>query len=65
MHDITQMTFEAAYAELEQIVTRLDSGELSLDESVGLFERGRLLAEFCQSLLDHAELRVTQIAGES
>lgn len=61
---LQELSFEAAYAELESIVMKLDAGELALDDSVTLFERGRALAEYCQSLLDQAELRVTQI-GES
>jgi exodeoxyribonuclease VII small subunit len=56
-----ELSFEAAYAELEAIITRLDSGELPLEESVALFERGRKLAQHCQALLDNAELRVSQL----
>ena len=56
-----ELTFEAAYAELEEIVTQLDTGELPLEQSVALFERGRKLAQHCQSLLDNAELRVSQL----
>ena len=55
------LSFEAAYAELEDIITRLDSGDLPLEDSVTLFERGRKLAQHCQSLLDNAELRVNQL----
>lgn len=54
-------TFETAYAELEAIVGQLDSGELTLEQSVTLYERGRKLAVFCQNLLDQAELRVSQL----
>lgn len=54
-------TFETAYAELEAIVGQLDSGELTLEQSVTLYERGRKLAAFCQNLLDQAELRVSQL----
>lgn len=54
-------TFEAAYAELETIIMQLESGELPLEESVTLFEQGRKLAAYCQSMLDQAELRVNQI----
>jgi exodeoxyribonuclease VII small subunit len=61
MSDISELSFEAAYAELEQIINQLDEGSLPLDESVGLFERGRKLAEYCQTLLDKAELRVNQL----
>jgi exodeoxyribonuclease VII small subunit len=61
MDDINVLSFEAAFEELATIVTRLESGELALEESVTLFERGRKLSEHCQSLLDKAELRVNQI----
>lgn len=61
MSNISELSFEAAYAELETIITQLESGELSLDDSVTLFERGRKLSEHCQSLLDKAELRVNQL----
>ena len=55
------LSFEAAYAELEDIITRLDSGDLPLEESVTLFERGRKLSQYCQTLLDSAEMRVSQL----
>jgi exodeoxyribonuclease VII small subunit len=58
------LTFEAAYTELEQIIARLESGELPLDESVALYERGRKLSEHCQTLLDRAELRISQLAED-
>ncbi len=61
MSDINALSFEAAFAELESIIAQLDSGELGLEESVTLFERGRTLSEHCQSLLDKAELRVKQL----
>lgn len=64
MSDISELSFEAAYAELEQIIGKLDEGDLPLEESVTLFERGRKLAEHCQSLLDKAELRVSQITDD-
>ena len=64
MSDINELSFEAAYAELETIVSRLESGELSLEDSVTLFERGRRLSEHCQSLLDRAELRVNKLTED-
>jgi exodeoxyribonuclease VII small subunit len=64
MSDIKELSFEAAYAELEQIISQLDDGNLPLEESVGLFERGRKLAEHCQTLLDVAELRINQITDD-
>lgn len=59
--ELDQLTFEAAFAELETILRRLDQEEMTLDESVALFERGRALAAHCQRLLDQAELRVTSV----
>jgi exodeoxyribonuclease VII small subunit len=64
MSDISELSFEAAYAELETIISRLESGELPLEESVTLFERGRSLSEHCQALLDKAELRVSQLTSD-
>lgn len=63
MGDMTERSFEEAWAELEGILERLEGGELTLDESVALFERGRALAAHCQQLLDKAELRVRQLSG--
>lgn len=61
MSDINALSFESAFAELEAIIAKLDSGEMELEESVTLFERGRTLSEHCQTLLDKAELRVKQL----
>jgi len=61
---IESLTYEAAFAELEQIVGLLESGALSLEESVTLFERGRALSDRCQALLDQAELRVSKLADD-
>lgn len=61
MSDINALSFEQAYAELGEIVTKLESGELSLEDSVTLFERGRALSAHCQTLLDKAELRINTL----
>ncbi len=59
------LAFEDALAQLEDITHRLESdAELSLDESVALFEQGQKLAAFCQEKLDSAELRVREIAPD-
>ena len=60
---IDDLRFEEAYGELETIVRRLEGGDLPLEESVALYERGRELAIHCQRLLDAAELRVTQVSA--
>ncbi|MBN1565032.1 MAG: exodeoxyribonuclease VII small subunit [Anaerolineae bacterium] len=58
---LTDLTFEDAYAQLEEIAAQLESGDLSLDESVALYARGQALARRCGELLDSAELRIQQI----
>lgn len=50
--------FEQSLDELEQLVVRMEGGELSLDESLASFERGIGLYRHCQQALDKAELRV-------
>jgi exodeoxyribonuclease VII small subunit len=61
METISELSFEAAFAELETIITKLEEGELALEESVEQFARGRTLSEHCQALLDKAELRINQL----
>jgi exodeoxyribonuclease VII small subunit len=56
--------FEAALAELEEIVERLEIGELSLEESLELFERGQALSRLCMEQLETATLRVEQLTEE-
>jgi len=53
-----EMNFEKALAELEQIVARLEKGGLTLNESLGLFEKGVKLARFLRQELDQAEKKV-------
>ena len=60
--DIQSLSYEKAFAELEEIVSRLASDSKTLDEAVALFERGQALAEHCANLLDQAELRVRQLS---
>jgi exodeoxyribonuclease VII small subunit len=60
-----QPTFEALYHELEETIRRLEAGDLTLDESLALFEQGTLLAEQCNALLDSAEMRVRQLTTRS
>jgi exodeoxyribonuclease VII small subunit len=50
--------FEKSLDELEQLVTRMEHGDLSLDDSLASFERGVALYRNCQSALEQAELRV-------
>lgn len=64
MKEIEDMTFEETFAELEEIVSRLEVGGLPLEDSLALFERGQALAAHCSALLDKAELKVKQITPE-
>lgn len=50
--------FESALAELESIVTKLEQGDLPLEQSLGLFERGVQLSRFCHTKLEDAERRI-------
>ncbi len=58
------VAFEEVYRELEETVGRLEEGGLTLDELLGLFERGMKLARMCSSRLDAAELRVSQLVEQ-
>lgn len=60
-NDVEALTFEEALAELEEIVERLDAGELLLEEALALFERGQALAARCSEQLEAASLRVEQL----
>ncbi len=58
---LSTISFEELYRELEETVRRLEGGDLTLNESLALFERGARLAQQCNALLDSAELRVRQL----
>ncbi|TWT77985.1 Exodeoxyribonuclease 7 small subunit [Posidoniimonas polymericola] len=59
----SELTFEAALAELEQAVTDLESGELGLDESLQRYEQGVARLEQCQQRLAAAEQRIELLSG--
>ena len=59
---VESLTFEQAMAELEQIVGKLESGQLALDEALALFERGQQLTAWCGAHLDSAELKIQKLA---
>ena len=58
---IEEMTFEEAMAELEAVVDQLDHGDVALDESIKLYERGALLKKLCERKLKEAEEKVSAI----
>jgi exodeoxyribonuclease VII small subunit len=59
--DIAAMSFEDALAELEQIVRRLEAGQVKLDEAILSYERGAQLKRHCESKLNEAQQRVERI----
>lgn len=59
--EVKDLNFEAALAELEQIVEALERGDVPLDKSIEHYERGERLRNHCQSLLTAAEDRVEKI----
>ena len=56
-------TFEQSMTELEDIVSNLEAGDITLDASLELFEKGIKLANFCQKKLDEAEKKVKVLAS--
>ena len=59
--DIAAMSFEDALAELEQIVRRLEAGQVRLDEAIQSYERGAQLKQHCEKQLNEAQQRVERI----
>ena len=59
--DIPTLPFEKALQELEQIVARLESGKVDLEQSIAIYERGEALKKHCESLLKDAEARIEKI----
>ncbi len=58
---IEEMSFETAMAELEQVVTQLERGDVALDASIALYERGAALKAHCEAKLKSAEENVAAI----
>ena len=59
--DLSALTFEQALAELETIVSELESGQAPLERSIGIYERGAALKALCEKRLEEARLRVEKI----
>ena len=58
---VAELTYEQAFNELETIVASLESEQKTLEETMRLFERGQVLANFCAALLDNAELKIREL----
>lgn len=59
-----ELNYEQAFEELEAAVQRLETGDLPLEEAMGLFERGQALAARCDELLNRAELKLRQLVPD-
>ncbi len=62
---MAEKKFEEAMKRLEDIVQSLEGGDLSLENSIGIFEEGMKLAGFCSKKLEEAEQKVTMLVKES
>jgi exodeoxyribonuclease VII small subunit len=62
---VNEMSFEQAMKELEQVVGRLERGDVALDESITLYERGAELKKRCEAKLKEAEEKVAAITLDS
>ena len=62
--NVEELSYEEALAELEEIVTKLEDEQGQLEDAIKLFERGQALASRCGVLLEAAELKVKQVAGD-
>lgn len=58
---VEKMSFEDALKELEEIVAKLERGDVDLEESISIYERGAELKKHCETRLKSAELKVKQI----
>ncbi len=63
--DIAALSFEAALAELEQLVKQLEDGKAKLDDAIGAYERGSLLRQHCERKLREAQLKIEQITQQA
>ena len=59
--DIKEMSFERSLKELEAIVGRLERGDVELEESISIYERGESLRDHCDRLLKQAEAKVEKL----
>jgi exodeoxyribonuclease VII small subunit len=62
---VEDMTFEQAMSELERVVGQLERGDVALDQSIALYERGALLKKRCEAKLKEAEEKVAAITLDS
>jgi exodeoxyribonuclease VII small subunit len=63
--NVEELSYEQAVAELESVVSALESDQEDLERALRLFERGRALVAYCSKLLDSAELKVSMLTEGS
>ena len=61
--DIASLSFEDALKALEDVVRRLETGDVPLEDSINLYERGETLRKHCQARLDAAQARIEKIVA--
>ena len=61
---MAEKSFEEAMQRLEEITQNLENGDLSLEDSIDVFEEGMKLAKFCSKKLEEAEKKVTKLVKE-
>lgn len=59
--EIAELPFEKALAQLEEIVSKLESGKVDLEQSIAIYEKGQALKEHCEKQLKDAEARIEKI----
>ena len=62
--DIAAMSFEKALAELEEIVTKLENGDVALEESIAIYQRGNHLRAHCDTKLKNAQAQIEKITND-
>ena len=63
--DIEGLSFEQALEELEPIVQRLEAGDVALEESIEIYQRGSQLRRYCDTKLKSAQAKIEKISGSS
>lgn len=61
---VETMSYEQAFQQLEEVVNAMENDQHPLDQVLALYERGQKLAQHCAVLLEKAELKVSQLAGD-
>ena len=61
---IEELTYEKSLQELDEVLSSLEAGDLDLEETIALYERGKQLLGRCRELLEQAQLRVSELSPE-